>query len=216
MDSSTIEVKGESMRISELSAETGVPVATIKYYLRERLLPEGERTSATQAVYGRTHVERLRLIRALVDSGVGIASARQVIGALDDPPEDPGHLLGIAHAAVSPPADGDLDLTAARNLIRRWGWEPEACAPQQVAGVARALDSIERGGFAVPEATMDAYLAGIRQMVEAEIDAIPTTSAEDAVRYVVLGTVLVEPLLLALRRVAEELVSSGRFGGGDT
>lgn len=63
---------------------------------------------------------------------------------------------------------------------------------------------------------MDAYLAGIRQMVEAEIDAIPTTSAEDAVRYVVLGTVLVEPLLLALRRVAEELVSSGRFGATDT
>ncbi|WP_152669033.1 MerR family transcriptional regulator, partial [Xanthomonas perforans] len=28
------------MRISELSATSGVPVATIKYYPRERLLPE--------------------------------------------------------------------------------------------------------------------------------------------------------------------------------
>ncbi len=204
------------MRISELSAETGVPVATIKYYLRERLLPEGERTSATQAVYGAAHVERLRLIRALVDAGVGIAAARQVIEALDDPPENPSHLLGMAHAAVSPPIDGDLDLAAAQALIRRWGWDPNGCGPQQIAGVARALDGIERGGFAVPETTMTAYLAGIRQMVEAEIDAIPTASAGDAVRYVVLGTVLVEPLLLALRRVAEELVSGERFGAIDT
>ena len=39
------------MRISELSARSGVSVATIKYYLRERVLPEGERTSATQATY---------------------------------------------------------------------------------------------------------------------------------------------------------------------
>ena len=31
------------MRISELSERTGVPVPTIKYYLREGLLPEGEK-----------------------------------------------------------------------------------------------------------------------------------------------------------------------------
>ena len=41
--------------------------------------------------------------------------------------------------------------------------------------------------------------------------AIPTTSTDAAVRYVVLGTVLVEPLLLALRRVAEEFVSGDRY-----
>jgi DNA-binding transcriptional MerR regulator len=213
MDSSTIDVKGESMRISELATETGVPVATIKYYLREKLLPEGERTSATQAVYRPAHVERLRLIRALVDSGVGIAASRRVIAALDDPPANPNHLLGVAHAAVSPPVDAGLDLSAAEALIVRWGWMPEACDPQQVAGVARALDTLDRAGFTVPDPTMDAYLAGIRRMVEAEIDGIPTTSSDAAVRYVVLGTVLVEPLLLALRRVAEEFVSGERFGG---
>ena len=33
------------MRIAELSQTTGVPVPTIKYYLREGLLPSGELTS---------------------------------------------------------------------------------------------------------------------------------------------------------------------------
>ena len=37
------------MRISELSSVTGVPVPTIKYYIREGLLPRGERTAANQA-----------------------------------------------------------------------------------------------------------------------------------------------------------------------
>ncbi|RAC11977.1 MerR family transcriptional regulator, partial [Burkholderia multivorans] len=54
------------MRISELSRRSDVPVATIKYYLREGLLPAGERTSATQAVYTDAHVNRLALIRALL------------------------------------------------------------------------------------------------------------------------------------------------------
>ena len=43
---------------------------------------------------------------------------------------------------------------------------------------------------------------------------MPTESAEAAVRYVVLGSVLVEPLLLALRRVAEQVASARRFGRG--
>ena len=38
------------MRLAELCAATGVPPATVKYYLREGLLPVGERVSATRAI----------------------------------------------------------------------------------------------------------------------------------------------------------------------
>lgn len=48
-----------TVRISELSRASGVSTATIKYYLREKLLPEGRLTSATQAQYGQAHVDRL-------------------------------------------------------------------------------------------------------------------------------------------------------------
>jgi DNA-binding transcriptional MerR regulator len=37
------------MWIAELSRQTEVPVATIKYYLREGLLPAGELSSPNQA-----------------------------------------------------------------------------------------------------------------------------------------------------------------------
>src|ERR1700716_801088 len=51
-----IPEEGHRMRMAELSAESGVPVATIKYYLREGLLPPGERTSRNQARYDDVHV----------------------------------------------------------------------------------------------------------------------------------------------------------------
>lgn len=202
------------MRISELATRSGVPVATIKYYLREKLLPEGERSSPTQAAYGEGHVQRLGVIRALIDAGVGIAGVRKVVAVLEEPPENPYDLLGAANAAVTPAVSADLDLTAALALLERMGGSAEACFPDQVAAVAQALATLDRAGFTVPEPVMDAYLEHLGALAEAELAATPDTSIEDAVRYVVLGTALVEPLILALRRVAEQVAASRRFGAG--
>src|SRR4051794_41796939 len=103
------------MRISELSRVSGVPVATIKYYLREGLLPAGIPTSATSASYDERHVDRLNLIRALVDVGrVPIARVRQVVTALEQPPTSWHDLLGAAHGALPPAAGGPVADAVAR------------------------------------------------------------------------------------------------------
>ncbi|MGM7667612.1 MerR family transcriptional regulator [Microbacterium sp. A93] len=203
------------MRISELSAQTGVPVPTIKYYLREQLLPEGERSAPTQAAYGETHVQRLRVIRALIESGVSVAETRRVLDALNNPPENPHELLGAAHAAITPPVDESLDLTSAQDVVAGLGWTPGMCDDAVLHDVARALQGLERAGFEVPQETMPVYLRSMREIADAEIAGVPTESAEAAVRYVVLGSLLVEPLLLALRRVAQQVASAERFGGVD-
>ncbi|MDU0346861.1 MerR family transcriptional regulator [Microbacterium sp. KSW2-29] len=202
------------MRISELATRSGVPVATIKYYLREKVLPEGERSSATQAAYGEAHVQRLGVIRALVDAGVGISGVRKVVAVLEEPPENPYDLLGAANAAITPQVSADLDLAAANVLLERMGGSVGSCFPDQIAAVAHALATLDRAGFTVPEPVMDAYIEHLGALAEAELAATPETSIEDAVRYVVLGTALVEPLILALRRVAEQVAASKRFGSG--
>ena len=53
------------MRLAELSQRAGIPRSTIKFYLREGLLPAGAAHAKNQASYGSQHVERLALIRAL-------------------------------------------------------------------------------------------------------------------------------------------------------
>ena len=107
------------MRISELSSETGVPVATIKFYLRENLLHDGVRTAATQAQYDQTHVARLRLIRALLGpGGLSVAAAHQVLRAIEEPPDSIHELLGIAATAVAGPS-----LEGALHAIDEAGFE---------------------------------------------------------------------------------------------
>ena len=204
---------GEALRISQLSEQTGIPVASIKFYLREDLLHEGVRTAATQAQYDESHVARLRLIRALLGpGGLSIAAAHQVIRAIEEPPESLHELLGVAAGAIArPSSDGD-EQPRVHELIRRWGWHIDEKDYQSHSGLEAALRALDEAAFELPEDALDFYLEHMRQIAEYEIDNVPTDSPAAAVRYVVLGTVLLEPVILALRRLAEHHASARRFG----
>ena len=201
------------MRISQLATEAAVPVATIKYYLREGLLHDGELTSATQASYNESHVRRLRLIRALVvGAGLSIADTKDLLQGVDAPPEAGHDLLGIAHHALAGPVDAAADTGEIDALLSEWGWSSDGCDEVGKAAVAQALEGVRSAGFDFPEGMLGTYAHAMHTVAEAEIAGVPTDSNESAVRYVVLGTVLVEPLLLALRRLAQQSASYDRFG----
>jgi len=201
------------VRISQLAETTGVAVATIKYYLREGLLPEGERTSATQAQYGDEHVRRLRLVRALLGvGGLSVATARDVLAQLDGEHASIAEMLGVAQTAVTPTADEGLDLGRARALVEHWGWSIDPDSDDVLAALEVAVAGLDAAGFDLPESTLDGYARAMATVAEAEIEGIPVDSVDAAVQYVVLGTVLVEPLLLALRRLAQQDASWRRFG----
>ena len=53
------------LKISELAEQAEVPVATVRHYLREGLLPEPVKTSRNMAYYPPEFVERIRLIKQL-------------------------------------------------------------------------------------------------------------------------------------------------------
>ena len=201
------------MRISELASETAVPVATIKYYLREGLLHDGVLTSATQASYDDSHARKLRLIRALVvGAGLSIAEARELLDGVDSPPSSGHDLLGIAHHALAGPVDEGVDTSEIDALLDSWGWSRENCDVAGKAAVAEALAGVRSAGFELPSGMLETYAEAMHEVATAEIAGVPTDSEEAAVRYVVLGTVLVEPLLLALRRLAQQSASFERFG----
>lgn len=56
---------GSLLKISELAERSEVPVATVRHYLREGLLPEPVKTSRNMAYYPPEFVERIRLIKQL-------------------------------------------------------------------------------------------------------------------------------------------------------
>jgi DNA-binding transcriptional MerR regulator len=218
-----------SMRISELARATGVPLPTVKYYLREGLLPAGRSTAATQADYDQAHVDRLRLVRALVDvGGLSLTSVATVLSVLDAGADQLPYAIGEAHTALGPlvPQDrrgksGHPPPTRALDLTRRLGWRVYEQAPALLQ-LDAALVAAEQVGIAPTVATVDRYAAAALDIAEHDIDAIPmgiTGAApggpSGAVAHVVLATVLYEPILLALRRLAQAHVFTSRFDRPD-
>ena len=205
------------MRISQLAAATDVPVATIKYYLREKLLHDGVLTSATQARYDDSHVRRLKLVRALIGTaGLSVSATREVLLVLENPPESGHDLLGIAHHAVTRTAPDNVDLSTAQKLLDRWGWGADTCDRDTQAALVAALQGLSDAGFGASPALLDRYAAAMRDIAEADVESVPTDSAEAAMQYVVLGTLLMEPVLLAMRRLAQQSASFQRFGGAES
>lgn len=198
------------MRISELSRATGVPTATIKYYLREGLLHAGELTSATQAQYDDSHVSRLRLIRALIGPArLSVATTKSVLDAVDDPPESALELLGRASVALSGQSEVTED-PAARELVDQLGWRIEPGSPA-LADLAEALHAIDEAQLRLITDGLQRYAELIHDIAVEELDTVPTDTPEAAVRQAVLGTVLIEPLLIALRRLALQDAAMRRF-----
>lgn len=213
------------MRLAELSERSGVPTATIKYYLRERLLPPGTRVTATQSEYGEDHLRRLRLVRALIQVGrMPVATAREVLAATDDETLDQNTRLGAAVWALphGPEPDEDDPATAAARrqvdgLLERLQWqhslESGAAAPAYGMLVA-AIATLARLGY--PHETDHlAFQAGLAaELARADLDLVEAyrTPAERIEAAVAL-TVLYEPVLQSLRRLAQAEESTRRFGG---
>lgn len=207
------------MRISELSRTSDVPVPTIKYYLREGLLPAGRALSRTQADYDDAHVERLRLLRALLGvGGLGIAQARRVIRAIDDAASDRLELLEAAQEAIPPVVEvvgdgaGEVDHAASDDALARardWaaarGWALDPATPM-LAELGAAWAACDDAGIGLDAARLDAYADAVERVALIDVASVPSERAL-AARQVVLGTVLLDPVLAALRRLAQQHLS---------
>ncbi|MFD7655924.1 MerR family transcriptional regulator [Actinosynnema sp. NPDC059797] len=202
------------MRIAELSRRSGVPVPTIKYYLREGLLPAGELTSPNQARYTDAHLHRLRLVRALVEmGGLSIAAVRDVLGALDDPDTSLHKAMGTVSAAVAQP---DIDVSdevayeQARAFVERQGWtcRPGSYTFKALVGVLTTAREVGQHGFVD---LLDDYARACAHLAEVDLDyVLRMASKDEALEGVVMGTFLGDAAVAALRAMARREVSERR------
>lgn len=207
------------MRIAELSRVCGVTVPTIKYYLRDGLLPAGELTSRNQAQYDERHVRRLKLIRALIDvAGLSIASVRDVLAAIDSTGLSRHNVLGKAQRGIaSPPALADDDPALApadaelADLVDRLGWLAKPDNPSWRAA-AEVIATIRSLGADVVLERLSGYARAAHDAAELDVDmAAGIGELDQLVEFAVLATLLGDTLLAALRRLAQEDVSARRL-----
>ncbi|MFH0241275.1 MerR family transcriptional regulator [Streptomyces sp. HK10] len=206
--------------MSELSRRSGVPVPTIKFYLREGLLPPGRATASNQAEYDEEHLRRLRLVRALITlGGLSVAATREVLEAVAEP-LGRYETLGVTHYALRSPVatapDGEgSDGCAAEveRLIERMGWTVTEQSPLRGALAAglRALREVGAGHDA-DELAPYAELAAATARVDLDRLAGLEDRIDIAERALAL-TVLMEPVLATLRRMAQENEAALRYAG---
>lgn len=203
------------MRISELADTAGVPVATIKFYLREKLLPPGRLTSRTSAEYDEDHVARVRLIRALTDAGgLNIAAVRRIVDALDSPHQEQIDMLGIAQRTLAGETAEDAEAAQAdeaaspsisprvRALAARRGWKVLENSDPLLARLEEAWSACDMAQVPTGDDHIDDYAEAMALVARADIAHMPRSTAE-AMRMVVVGTVMSRGLLDVLRMIEQ-------------
>jgi len=206
-----------------------VPVSAIKYYTREGMLPAGERTSPNQVAYSDEHVRRLRLIRAMLEvGGMSVAGAREVLAVVDMPGAGVNEMFGRAQEALGRPVerrsadsssveDRQLAEREVDELLKRHGWHDESLSraqDQSSAGLAQVVAAYRALGQNELLTLLDSYADAAARLAAAELDviaALPTTDSK--VEGVVLGTVLGDAAMAALRRIAQKDTSQRLLEG---
>lgn len=205
------------MKISELSKQTGVPVASIKYFLRQGLLPAGRATAATLAEYGEEHAQRLRLVKALTTlGGLSIAATRDVLGAVDQADSSEGALGAVSYAlpvpvaaqrAAGPEEEAGADATAGAEvaeLLAALDWQAPGTSPH-VKGLTAALKELRRLDAQYAPGELAAY-ARLAESV-ARLDLERAVGLDDPVALAeraVIVFAICAPVFELLRRLAQE------------
>jgi DNA-binding transcriptional MerR regulator len=199
--------------MAELSTRSGLPVATIKYYQRENLLPGGERSGPTQALYAEAHLDRIRLVRGLIEVGkLSVAAARRVIEAIDSDLPLPDTFEVAQHAvsdAIDPATVTTDAFTRVDALMEGWHVSPDN--PGRLAA-ARVVDTFTGMGQIDDRGWFSRYAAAALLAAEADIDELDSRESRLAkAEIVIVGTVLGDTLFSGLRRAAQEHLSSQRY-----
>lgn len=208
------------MRISELADATGVPLATVKYYLRERLLHPGRPVSARLADYDDSHVRRLHLLRVLRETGdVPVDRLRALVRAAEDDSTTVHEMFAHAADALAPTptaAGPERPFTreVADALIAQAGWTDVREDSVDRENLASVLEVIMAQGTHPPDpAEAVPYLEAADRLARYEIAHLDATRGrEGLLEEMVVGQVVFGELLMILRRLAEEHHSRARFG----
>lgn len=207
------------MRISVLAERSGVPLPTIKYYLREGILHPGEPLSPRLTAYDETHLRRLELLRVLREVGqVPVSRLKVLVQAVEStaPVHDMFAAAARALAPVPPPPGPAHDdaRRLAEQLVAEAGWSSVGPDSVDLENLAAAFEtSLSLVGRMPSRRVLAPYVEAADALARTELARLdPEQGRARLLEQMVIGQVLLGHLLAILRRLAEEHHSARRFG----
>jgi DNA-binding transcriptional MerR regulator len=199
--------KEGGMQLKELSEHSGVSAASIKYYLREGMLPAGETVHATRAQYSARHVERLNLIQALRRIvGLNIEQIRGLLKIADDGAPRLTLLAAVQRVVLdldaSTTSSGGVRAPAGDAVVRLRNWPDH---PSDARSALNAhLELMESLNIRVSGELLDTYSKAMDDVAGLDI---AVTTAPDSVDQLILtaavGMHMHSQLLLKLLALAQ-------------
>lgn len=178
------------MQLKELSERTGVSPASIKFYLREGLLPGGRSVHPTRAEYSEQHVSRLKLIQALRNVvGLPIAKISSLVQMADGGAPRLELLAAVQRTVLGldevSTEHGDLRTAAGDAVVRFRNW------PDVPSDARNALNAqlvlMEGLGVPITPELLDAYSQAVDAIAAVNISA--TTAPEDVNQLIMTAAV---------------------------
>jgi DNA-binding transcriptional MerR regulator len=182
--------KGAGMQLKELSERTRVSPASIKFYLREGLLPAGRSVHATRSEYSEHHVSRLELIQALRNVvGLPIAKVSSLLRMADDGAPRLELLAAVQRTVLGldevSTEHGDLR-TPGGDAVVRFRNRPDV--PSDARNALNAhLSLMESLGVPADNELLDAYSQAVDSIAAVNISA--TTAPEDVNQLIMTAAV---------------------------
>jgi MerR family mercuric resistance operon transcriptional regulator len=136
----TSERETMGLKIGEVAERSGVNLQTIRYYEREKLLPEPPRLASGYRVYPDQTVRRIRFIKRAQEIGFTLAEIRELLAIRISADRDSSDVRTIAQAKIT---DIDEKIQTLQRMKKALGRITQRCSGCVSASECPILESID-------------------------------------------------------------------------
>src|SRR5216683_674504 len=129
-----------ALKIGEVAERGGVNLQTIRYYEREKLLPEPPRLPSGYRMFPEQTVHRVRFIKRAQELGFSLAEIRDLLSIQIDPKRECSDVKRMAKTKI---ADIDEKIWTLEALKRVLGGLAELCPGRGTSSECPILESID-------------------------------------------------------------------------
>jgi MerR family mercuric resistance operon transcriptional regulator len=129
------------LRIGEVAERGGVNLQTIRYYERERLLPEPPRLASGYRTFPESAVRRVRFIKRAQELGFSLAEIRELLSLREDADAEAQHMRERTRAKVANIEEKIRTLQAMKDVLNALAESCPGCGPLSECPILDALDA---------------------------------------------------------------------------
>ncbi len=132
-----------ALKIGEVAERGGVNLQTIRYYEREKLLPEPPRLASGYRIYPVQTVRRVRFIKRAQEIGFTLAEIRGLLAIRIDADRNSSEVRTLAQAKITDIEQKIQTLQLMKQVLSRITERCSGCGPTSECPILESIDSDE-------------------------------------------------------------------------